>query len=1173
MTTTRRLAAILAADIAGYSRLMGADEEGTLAALKAIRRELGDLKIAEHRGRIVKTTGDGLLVEFASVVDAVHCAVEIQQAMAERNADVPIERRIEFRIGINLGDVILDEGDIYGDGVNIAARLETLAEPGEVCVSRVVRDQVRDRIEIAFEDRGEQRVKNIARPVHVYRIPIAGHASSTAQQKVEAHPPEASMAAPADMFVGRRHELEVLRGAFEQACARHGRIVMLAGEPGIGKTRTAQELANHAAQREAMVVWGRCPEESGAPPYWPWVQIIRAALLDADPDLLAGLGAAAADIADIVPEIRERLPGLEPPAPLGDPSEARFRMFESIRQFLAGLGGRRTLLMLLDDLHWADAPSLRLLEFLAPELARSRILLVGTYRATELSRRHPLSNTLGALARASHFARLNLAGLNDEEVQAFIAAAGATVPTGLAKTLHDQTEGNPLFLREIVRFLEQRGALAADGVSTTAMRIPEGVTEVIGRRLNLLSAGCNEVLALAAVIGRDFACEVLQRAAAPLNEDMILEALDEAVAVHVVEEVAPERYRFTHNLIRMTLYDELRIARRRQFHRAVGNAIEAAFRADLDMYLPELARHFQAAGGDAEAEKAINYAVRAGRRADALLAFEDAVQFFQTAVDATEQRAESDEAARCRLLFLLGEAQRKSSDFSGALATLRDTARAASELGLPDILAQVALAYEHAVWRSWKSGFYPDPPPSQLLEEALREIPETEPVLRARLAGALARALLYADAEAEARTQVAQAIAMARSAGDPEVLAANLSHLFNFYWGPESTEDLLGYATEMVTAGGRSGDPEMAHYAHSWRLPLYLELGDMQAVAADLDALTRVDAHIRQRVNSETVRLKHIMLALLRGEFADAERLILALSRSGPGVLADQLSMQIFTLRRDQGRLAALQPVVSMFLRQQSAAGVWRPGLALVYLEMGQPDEARAEYEKLATVDFAAIPRDGRWLYCMVYLSEVSAALGDVARAAVLQRLLAPYTRRNIVLGSGIACCGSADRFLGLLCATMARWPEAQRHFEEALGMNERIGARVALAYTQHDYGAMLLARGDASDGVRAVSLLKASLESAREIGMRALEERATARLNELGPMPRSAAADDELTAREAEVLRLIAIGRSNADIATALSISLNTVATHVRNILAKTGCANRTEAAAYAMRRGLAPQ
>ena len=346
MSATRRLAAILAADVAGYSRLMGVDEEGTLAALKAIRRELADPKIEEHRGRIVKTTGDGLLVEFASVVDAVRCAVEIQHAMAECNVDVATKQRIEFRIGINLGDVILDEGDIYGDGVNIAARLEALAEPGEVCVSRVVRDQVRDRLEIAFEDRGEQRVKNIARPVHVYRIPIAAHAAPPARREddpgVRTRVPEAEMAAPTDAFVGRQRELDVLHGAFEQACAGHGRIVMLAGEAGIGKTRTVQELAGHAAHREAMALWGRCPEESGAPPYWPWVQIIRAALTAADSGLLAGLGPAASDIADIVPEIRERLPGLERSTTLGDPAEARFRMFESIRQFLASLSRRRT---------------------------------------------------------------------------------------------------------------------------------------------------------------------------------------------------------------------------------------------------------------------------------------------------------------------------------------------------------------------------------------------------------------------------------------------------------------------------------------------------------------------------------------------------------------------------------------------------------------------------------------------------------------------------------------------------------------------------------------------------------------------------------------------------------------------------------------------------------------
>src|SRR5713101_4084152 len=206
----RRLAAVLMADVAGYSRLMGEDEEGTHAALTALRREVSDPKIGEHRGRIVKATGDGLLVEFPSVVDAVRCAVELQREMALRNAEVPVERRIEFRIGINLGDVIIDEQDIYGDGVNVAARLEALAEPGGICVSRVVRDQVRDKVDFGFEDLGEQQVKNIARPVRVYRIPLAETARTKAPLPLPEKPslavlPFQNMSGDPEQEFRRRH--------------------------------------------------------------------------------------------------------------------------------------------------------------------------------------------------------------------------------------------------------------------------------------------------------------------------------------------------------------------------------------------------------------------------------------------------------------------------------------------------------------------------------------------------------------------------------------------------------------------------------------------------------------------------------------------------------------------------------------------------------------------------------------------------------------------------------------------------------------------------------------------------------------------------------------------------------------------------------------------------------
>jgi DNA-binding CsgD family transcriptional regulator len=979
------------------------------------------------------------------------------------------------------------------------------------------------------------------------------------------------MAASSDTFVGRLRELATLRDSFDQAVAGRGRLVMLAGEPGIGKTRTARELALHADQHGATVLWGHCHEQAGAPPYWPWVQIFRSALRTGDPGaLLNDVGARASDIADIVPEIRTLVPDLEPSIRLQDAAQARFRMFESIRQFIVSLCRRQSALLVLDDLHWADAPSLRLLEFLAPELGDSRLLLVGTYRPTELSRQHPLSDALGGLARTPHMARVNLGGLNAEEVHDFVAVVtGTRPPAWLATSLHTQTEGNPLFLREIVRFLEQQGLFNGDCTSQMAalppaIRIPEGVREVIGRRLNLLSASCNEVLALAAVIGRDFDDDVLLRAVRR-DDQALADALDEALAAHIIEETSDGHYQFAHNLIRLTLYDELRPARRRQLHGSVGAALEVSRRAEIDALLPELARHFLAAG---DIDRAIDYATHAGQRAVALLAFEDAVDLFQTALDAMEQRTEPDDASRCRLLFRLGEALRKANAFLRALATLRDAVELASALGEAELCARAALAYEQAAWRG---AIAADPKPRYLLERALQQLDETQPAMRAQVVGALARALLHDGADAEAKQQGERAIAMARQLGDPGVLATCLYCLLDVVGGHE-TEDSLRYAADALAAARQVGNLEMVHVAHAWRFLSFMERGDIGLAEAELASTARLDARLRQRTYAFAVLLYRVMLALMRGELAEAERLIVRSMTLLRGMPAneDMLSVLIFTLRREQGRLAELQPVMSAFLHQSTAGAVWRPGLALLYLEVCQRDAARIEFEQMAAQGFAAILRDGRWLLCMVYLSEVCAALSDAVRADELYRLLLPYAGRNIV-GGRLICFGSADRYLGLLCTAMSGWTEAERHFDAALTMNSRIGAHAPLAHTKHDYAAMLLARGAAGDRQRAAALLQDSLDSARQLGMRGLEERASARIAQSSGAPAATDTNDDLTSREIEVLQLLAIGRSNADIALVLAISLNTVATHVRNILAKTGCANRTEAAGYAMRHGLA--
>ena len=979
------------------------------------------------------------------------------------------------------------------------------------------------------------------------------------------------MAGSDDHFIGRRQELDALRSALDATRAGQGRLVLLSGEPGIGKTRTAVELGNHAILEGAQVVWGRCHEEAGAPPYWPWAQVVRGIIQAHDDGALRDdLGAGAADIAEVVPGIRDRLTDLETASPARDPAEARFRLFDSLTRFLIAASRRQPRVIVLDDLHWADVPSLRLLEFLAPEIGDSRLLLIGSYRENELSRQHPLSDTLGGLARVAHTSRVHLSGLDWEEVRHFIAlTAGIVPPAWLTRSIHTQTEGNPLFLREVVRFLRQQGQFdaALDGQTRPAVRIPEGVREVIGRRLNLLSAPCNAVLALAAVVGREFTVDILVRAAADRAEDEVSQAIDEALDARILEETAPDRYQFTHALIRMTLYDELRSGQRRRLHRAVGEAIEALHRRDPTPVLPDLARHFHAAALGGDVGRAIDYAIRAGQHADAVLAFEDAITFFQSALDLIEQMDDPDPREHCALLLRLGESQRKTNDFSSAKTTLLTAAALARAHGFHDLLADVAISFEIAEWRH---GYEDANAASNLLKEALGGLRETMEARRIKVTGLLARARLYAGAVSEAKAILFDAIAMARAFGDPAVIASNISIMTDFPWEPKETQGLLAFAVEAAAMAERAGDLEILSQVHERRVAYHLELGQIREAHAAIEAIVRVHAQIRQPVFTLMDIGLRTTLALLRGDLAEAERLILqGLRLRAPGRthVTDPLSVLIFNLRREQGRLAELRPLVLAFA-QSDAAAAWRPGLALLHLEFSDLTAARALFDDLAKDEFAAVSRDGRWTASMVYLAEVCAGLGDAAHAAVLHRLLLPWAGRNIILGGGSGCPGSTDRFLGLLAATMARWTDAEAHFSEALAMNERTGALAPLAHTRHDFAAMLLARGFPGDRDRAIGLLHQARDSADTLGLVGVTRKVNARLEALAAI--TPPAPDDLTARELEVLRLLAIGRGNADIALVLSISLNTVATHVRNIFAKTGCANRTEAATYAIRHGL---
>jgi DNA-binding CsgD family transcriptional regulator len=384
---------------------------------------------------------------------------------------------------------------------------------------------------------------------------------------------------------------------------------------------------------------------------------------------------------------------------------------------------------------------------------------------------------------------------------------------------------------------------------------------------------------------------------------------------------------------------------------------------------------------------------------------------------------------------------------------------------------------------------------------------------------------------------------------------------------------MLAIATEMMEAGEKAGFLEIAQQANVRCAVIWLELGDIAAAEREIAAVKRINARIRQPLFTMYECSLDASVALLRGELQEAERLLVrAMQIKPPGATysADPLSVLIFTLRREQGRLDEIAPLLPSFVRQNPSASVWKPGLGVLHLELGDLAAARAVFEELTADAFASLPRDSRWSTCLIYLAEICAALGNTEWAPVLYRFLLPWADRNIVLGGGTGCWGPAARFLGLLATTMSRWTDAERHFTAAVDMCQRITAHAPLAHARHDLAVMLLIRGFPGDRERADVLLRQALDSAQDLGLAGLVKRISDRIADLPPVSALSTVPDGLTTRELDVLRLLAIGRGNADIALVLDISLNTVATHVRNILSKTGCANRTEAAAYAMRHGL---
>jgi DNA-binding CsgD family transcriptional regulator len=954
-------------------------------------------------------------------------------------------------------------------------------------------------------------------------------------------------------------------------------VVLLAGEPGIGKTRLAEELAAQATARGALVLWGRCWEGEGAPAYWPWVQIVRAYVQAADPAVLRHeMGAGAADIAQVVPAVRDCLPGLPAPPPV-EPEAARFRLFDSLAGFLRAIAGRRPLLLVLDDLHWADAPSLAMLKFAGRELEHGGPLVLGVYRHTEVDRGHPLVGTLADLTRGQHHRRLLLGGLDQREVANFVALVAGVAPSPeLAVALHRETDGNPFFVTEVVRLLASQGRLghAGAGPAVLAGGLPEGVKAVVAQRLGRLSDGCQRVLEVAAVLGRDFQLRVLQPASG-LDPGRLLELLEEAEAARVVGAVPGGlgSWRFAHALVREVLYEGLPAARRVRLHGRVGEALEAVYAAAPGPHLAELAHHFvEAAPGSQElVARAARVATLAGRRALELLAWEEAADLFERALAALELAERPDQRERCELLLALGEARMAASEVPAARAAYQQAAQLAGRIGWPEALARAGLG----LGSEFTSGIV-DPVEVGLLEEALAALGGADSPLRARVLARLARALLFTPQTQRRLALSEQAVQLARRLGDPATLAAVLYDRHQAIWGLDRAEvaaERLATATEVVDLAERLGDRAMALRGRGLRRNDLLELGDLAGFDADLAAAEETAEGLRQLHYRWQLPLSRATRALLVGRFAEAEEQAaqgLAIGRrAGDQAVEIYFAGVVGPLRFMQGRFGETVELFGDLATRFPAFPVLRIALAAGLAEAGRPVEARAEIERLAVGDLAPVPQNPARSLSLALLALAYYHLGDTTRAARVRELLEPYADRNIATARiGALYLGPAAYFLGLLDLTLDRPEQAVGRFEHAAALAGRMQARPMVAMSREGQARALLALDRPGDRQQAADLLEEVVATAGELGIHGLGERANTLLEELAAPAWPAG----LSGREVEVLRLIAAGCSNRAIAEALFISPNTVLHHVSSIFTKTGVANRAEAAAYAAtRHGLA--
>jgi len=1093
--------AILFTDIVGSTEL---SQRLPAETADEVRREHFSVlrqAIAESGGTEVKNLGDGLMVVFSSASAAIGCAVAMQQGVDQANGTEA--EAVGLRVGLSVGEASNESGDYFGDPVVEAARLCARCGSGEILATDFVRAMAGRRSRHESRPLGELSLKGLSEPVEAVEFlwePIS---------RVGAAPvplPGRLSTAPDVGVVGRTAEAETITAALKRVTSGGSReVVVVSGEAGLGKTTLVAETSRSAFDAGSCVLFGHC-EEDLATPYQLFAEVLGHFVTHApEEQLCAHVDAHGSELARLVPALGSRIPDL-PPSKSTDADSERFLLFAAVVGLVSDLSQVQPVVIVLDDLQWADKGSLMLLRHLVASDVPMRLLVLGTYRDDELSTSHALVDTLAALRRLDGVSRIDLTGLDDTGVMALMeSAAGHELDdeaVGLAHAIYRETDGNPFFVSEVLRNLVETGAIRqnAEGrwepeATLDVTALPDSVREVIGARVLRLGKEAGRFLSVAAVIGRDFDLDLL--AAATNSEvDDVLDVLDAAAAVSLVRELTdtPGHFSFAHALIQRTLYEDLGPTRRARAHRHVAEALEEICGGNPGARVGELARHWFCATQPSDLTKAIGYSRLAGDAALLALAPGDALRSYSQAVDLCSQVPDVDPLLAIDLGIGLGTAQRQTGD-PDYRDTLLDAANQAAILGETDRLVRAVLANN----RGFLSNLYGiDTARVDALELALDQLPPDHRD-RALVLAMLCQELTIGSSLERRQALADEAIEIAEASGDDATVVRVLNAVTHPLGVPHLIEQTLRRSDEALDRSRRLGDPVLLFWTLQYRAFYMTCAGKLGERDRCLDSARSLADQLNQPILDWSIGFQTAASAQIAGdlEVADdvARRTYEIGAESGQ---ADALLVYgglAVNVGGQRGTVSEWIPVYEQAQAETSAIDL-RPAMASMHALEGNVEVAQQLFDGCRAKGFD-FPLDFIWLNTVAICAETAMELGDKASAKILFAKLAPFA--DMLPYNGAASVLPVSFYLAGLARLLGNYDDSERFFEQAAQFSERHGTKYFAASTRCWWAIMLMERGGHGDVELARDLLEESRSAASEFGFAAIERRAADALQALG--------------------------------------------------------------------------